>query len=280
MLVFHVDPGSSTSEEMELLKFATEQEVRERGLSQRIHLTIKGRAVLLEPRQKPLDLVTVMALVETARGRLAAEGVHLRGIRVYSRKETGMGPRHVLLKSQGWTEEAKTAEAEARRTGSCTICKTPLPHPSVVGNRWRPYHVRIPLALKIRGQPSCSDLYYERYFRGWGVCKRACLRASGGKCARCGKKVDPAVLKKALTSQDPVVKGFEFDHIVEIAIGGDPLDPSNVQLLCEEPCHLEKTRAFLSSSQRRVAVTAPRALPTPKSVQPTRAPVAPSRTLT
>ncbi|MCI4329887.1 MAG: HNH endonuclease [Thermoplasmata archaeon] len=39
---------------------------------------------------------------------------------------------------------------------------------------------------------------------------------------------------------------LEVDHIVEIARGGAPLDPSNLQTLCRH-CHREKTRRFLRS---------------------------------
>jgi hypothetical protein len=35
--------------------------------------------------------------------------------------------------------------------------------------------------------------------------------------------------------------GFEVDHIIPLCIGGERLDPSNLQCLCR-PCHQEKTR--------------------------------------
>lgn len=52
---------------------------------------------------------------------------------------------------------------------------------------------------------------------------------------------------------------LEVDHIVEIARGGAPLDPANLQTLCRR-CHREKTRRFLRSRGGRSGhrVAAPR----------------------
>lgn len=77
-----------------------------------------------------------------------------------------------------------------------------------------------------RRTADCNDLFYERYYRAWHITVRIVNRRDAG-CQACGGVRGP----------------FEYDHICEVAAGGDPLDPENVQKLCV-PCHRRKTKAF------------------------------------
>ncbi len=67
--------------------------------------------------------------------------------------------------------------------------------------------------------------------RLWRACRAAVYRrvqlANGGRlrCELCGK-FSPT---------------FEVDHVVSIDAGGAWYDHDNLQLLCADPCHIEKT---------------------------------------
>ena len=78
-----------------------------------------------------------------------------------------------------------------------------------------------------RAVVGCNDEFYNRYYRAWHITMRLVNRRDKA-CVRCG---DSGLL--------------EYDHIVEVSRGGDPLDPANVQRLCIR-CHRRKTAAFLA----------------------------------
>lgn len=64
--------------------------------------------------------------------------------------------------------------------------------------------------------------------RAWQATRSRIAQRDGFKCANCGRAWFPW--------RDHV------DHIIELADGGAD-DDSNLQLLCNEPCHREKTEA-------------------------------------
>lgn len=84
---------------------------------------------------------------------------------------------------------------------------------------------------------NCSTPFYDRYYRAWHITRRVVrARNVGYWCA--------GFLRRR--HRPPENEMLEYDHILEIAAGGDPLDPANVQMLCKK-CHREKTRHFLST---------------------------------
>lgn len=80
----------------------------------------------------------------------------------------------------------------------------------------------------------CIDSYWAE--NDWGFIKAMVRRRSGGRCALCRCN--------ARGSRG----GFEFDHVVPIADGGD-FGAQNVRMLCV-PCHRLVTREW---RQRRAA---------------------------
>ena len=80
--------------------------------------------------------------------------------------------------------------------------------------------------------------------RWWPYVKRAVARRAKGRCEGCGWSPEKDPEKRWWVPENGGLH-FEFDHIAEIAAGGDPLDVANVQLLCRR-CHKEKTRRFNS----------------------------------
>lgn len=156
--------------------------------------------------------------------------------------------REHRLDSRGWTGKGKALRERARAEGVCAQCGRKLRSKYPVGDERR--------YLFCWGgvYPNrCSDLFYEAHYQAWGITKRAVLRrvrarfAGQIRCERCQR--EPKEIR-----QDHDLKGFgtysshrvgyEFDHIAEIAAGGDPFDIDNIQLLCLA-CHKRKTAAFL-----------------------------------
>jgi hypothetical protein len=94
----------------------------------------------------------------------------------------------------------------------------------------------------------CRARFDERYGLNWLALKRFVARRAQGRCESCrwSPYRDPTK-----SWWEPYMGGrhFEFDHIKEIAAGGDPLGRSNVQLLCRE-CHRRKTAEFNRSRGR------------------------------
>jgi HNH endonuclease len=139
----------------------------------------------------------------------------------------------------GWTPLGRRllALAAAGRTRNCLACHRPIT-PTETGRNAgkRPaYH---------RG---CSDAFYDLHYRAWHITKRVVWARDGGRCRMCGTSgPDPWPLDSDFR--------WEYDHIVEIARGGDPLDPANVQLVCS-PCHRRKTSSFLSRPRYVIAPT-------------------------
>lgn len=107
-----------------------------------------------------------------------------------------------------------------------------------LGRRWRwkgfPVHHR----------KACSDPFYDRFYRTWHITKRVVFERDGGRCRVC-RKTAGELNTPGVWPPPPL----EYDHIVEVAAGGDPLDPENVQLLCRRD-HARKTSAFLRRHAR------------------------------
>ena len=114
-----------------------------------------------------------------------------------------------------------------------------------------------------RGRDSCADRFYEVHYRSWTTTRRAVLRRVrerfGGdvRCENCERKPREYVRRIVLGQGTPWqfedtlhYSGYEFDHKVELAAGGDPLDVDNVWLLCLR-CHRTKTRRFLKGQSTR-----------------------------
>jgi 5-methylcytosine-specific restriction enzyme A len=69
----------------------------------------------------------------------------------------------------------------------------------------------------------------------WRALVRSLIATRGSRCEACG-----------ITG-----KRIYGDHVVEIADGGAPMDPSNVQLVCPS-CHGKKTAAARAARAARV----------------------------
>lgn len=161
------------------------------------------------------------------------------------------------MNSRGWTDRGKAFIQKARAEGICAQCSRKLRSKYPVGDGRR----RVFCWGGVFPN-RCSDLFYEAHYQAWGIVKRVVLRRVrtrfGGqiRCERCKREPweerrDERFAGGFITLR--VHCGYEFDHITEIAAGGDPLDPTNVQLLCL-PCHKRKTAAFL---RRGVSATLP-----------------------
>jgi len=150
------------------------------------------------------------------------------------------------MRSLGWTEEGRRLIQEAREKGICVSCgrrsKSKLP----LGSARR----------RIACRPSCANEFYEQHYRSWATAKRAVLKrvrtrfAGAIRCERCGhppreiERRQPVEWMKGVYFTTYRHPGYEFDHIVEVAAGGDTQDPANIQLLCLS-CHKRKTARFL-----------------------------------
>jgi 5-methylcytosine-specific restriction endonuclease McrA len=120
-------------------------------------------------------------------------------------------PERVLRDSARWFSEGAELKRSARRDRRCVACSQ---------------------ALATRRTPYCSRLCQWRFQGGyfWDAARTYAIHRDRFTCRACGRRCRVAQL--------------EVDHIVEIARGGAPLDPANLQTLCRG-CHREKTRAFL-----------------------------------
>jgi 5-methylcytosine-specific restriction endonuclease McrA len=80
-------------------------------------------------------------------------------------------------------------------------------------------------SLVPKGSGRCRE--HRKRVSGWesGRLSRSVLRRQGGVCAACGR----------------VPEHPELDHRIPLDRGGTN-DRSNLQVLCDRPCHLEKTR--------------------------------------
>jgi hypothetical protein len=79
---------------------------------------------------------------------------------------------------------------------------------------------------------TCASVYEELYFSSWRVTKSIVRARDGYRCRSC--RADFSLGWKDRRGRP------EFDHIVPISQGGEPLDPANVQMLCGA-CHYAKT---------------------------------------
>lgn len=161
-----------------------------------------------------------------------------------------MSARSEKLKSKGWTDDGWRLIEAARAKGVCAHCGKTLRSKFPVGDPRR--------RVFCWGQPyndhsRCSDLFYETYYQSWSMTKYRVLRRVREKfkgqirCESCGQKPKP-VKKDIGWDGRPwfyeIHCGYEFDHISEIAAGGDPFDVNNVWLICLR-CHRRKTSRFL-----------------------------------
>ena len=110
-----------------------------------------------------------------------------------------------------WFSEGARLKREARQARRCVGCGGTLP---------------------TRRTPYCSRLCQWRFQGGyfWDAARIYALHRDRFTCRACRRRFR--------------VRALEVDHIVEIARGGPPLDPANLQTLCRD-CHREKTRTFL-----------------------------------
>lgn len=117
----------------------------------------------------------------------------------------------MLRDSARWFSEGTRLKREARQARRCVSCGT---------------------ALESRRTPYCSRLCQWRFQGGyfWDAARTYAIHRDRFTCRHCHRRFRVAVL--------------EVDHIVEIARGGPPLDPANLQTLCRT-CHGQKTREFL-----------------------------------
>lgn len=150
-----------------------------------------------------------------------------------------------LMESKGWTQEGRRLIEEARGKGVCVGCGRPSRSKLPLGSARR----------RIACGPICANRFYETYYQSWTTTKRAVTRRvrerfgeircelCGGKPQEISKRVraEKGTWSYAWTYHHP---GYEYDHIVEIAAGGDAQDVNNVQLLCLR-CHRRKTRRFV-----------------------------------
>jgi 5-methylcytosine-specific restriction endonuclease McrA len=161
-----------------------------------------------------------------------------------------MTARSEKLRSKGWTEEGHRLIEEARAKGVCAQCGKRLRSKYPVGDPRR----RVFCWNQGNYPDRCSDIFYRLHYQSWNATKYRVLArvrgANGGgiHCERCGRKPKPFRRDVHRSWSDlgwtEEHCGYEFDHILEISAGGDPLDPSNVQLLCYQ-CHRRKTVSFM-----------------------------------
>jgi 5-methylcytosine-specific restriction endonuclease McrA len=125
-------------------------------------------------------------------------------------------PSRLLRDSARWFSEGARLKRDARLARRCVTCRTELPS---------------------RRSPYCSQLCQWRFQGGyfWDAARTYAFHRDRFTCQSCHRRYRRAQL--------------EVDHIVEIARGGAPLDPANLQTLCHR-CHREKTRAFLRGRGR------------------------------
>jgi 5-methylcytosine-specific restriction endonuclease McrA len=123
--------------------------------------------------------------------------------------------------SIAWFGRGAALRTAARRAASCVECGQAL------RSRRTPYCSR-----------GCRWRFHGRFF--WDAARRVVLRRDHYTCQACGIRARKSSL--------------DVDHIQEIAVGGAPLDYSNLQTLCR-PCHRAKTSRFLR--ERRGALPRP-----------------------
>ena len=126
------------------------------------------------------------------------------------------GPGRVLADSAAWRTVGARRKVEARRMGRCVECFVPLPS-----------------RRTIYCSASCRWRFHGRFF--WDAARVVVLRRDRYTCRACRRRVR--------------ARELDVDHILEIARGGAPLDPTNLQTLCR-PCHRRKTSEFLRSRAR------------------------------
>ncbi|MCI4370056.1 MAG: HNH endonuclease [Thermoplasmata archaeon] len=139
----------------------------------------------------------------------------------------GPRPERVLRDSARWFSEGAELKRVARRERRCAACSQ---------------------GLATRRTPYCSRLCQWRFQAGyfWDAARTYTIHRDRFTCRACARRFRVAQL--------------EVDHIVEIARGGAPLDPANLQTLCKG-CHRAKTLAFLRG-RVRARTSAP---PAPRS---------------
>lgn len=136
---------------------------------------------------------------------------------------TSHRPERILRDSARWFSEGTALKRAARRDRSCVACSGALP---------------------TRRTPYCSRLCQWRFQAGyfWDAARTYAIHRDRFTCRTCARRFR--------------VGQLEVDHILEIARGGAPLDPANLQTLCRG-CHRDKTRAFLRGRSARGFPVAP-----------------------
>ncbi len=158
-----------------------------------------------------------------------------------------MSARSEKLASKGWTDEGRRLLDAARSKGMCAQCGTKLRSKYPIGDRRRRS-----FCWNQGNYPNrCTDIFFRKHFQSWAATKYAVLaRARGAdrklRCEQCRQEPKPTrrVAERQWEKSVEEHCGYEFDHTVELACGGDPLDPANVRLLCLR-CHRRKTARFL-----------------------------------
>ena len=148
--------------------------------------------------------------------------------RTVSGAPPSLHPR-LLRDSARWFTEGARRKLEARNARRCVSCGSQL------SSRRTPYCSRL-----------CQWRFQGGYF--WDAARTYAIHRDRFTCRSCGHRFR--------------VRALEVDHIVEIARGGPPLDPANLQTLCRD-CHREKTRAFLRGRSRTPLPGKPVPAPTP-----------------
>ena len=124
--------------------------------------------------------------------------------------------------NEGWTSRGLARKKWALEHERCAYCGDPLPK----GHRL--------YCSRECGWRFVEDPRYHRRLLLWSRI-RAEVLWEHKTCQICG--VNPS---------------SEVDHIIEVAVGGDPFAKSNLQALCST-CHKRKTAKFLSSRVVRSA---------------------------
>ncbi|MFX0172749.1 MAG: HNH endonuclease [Candidatus Hodarchaeota archaeon] len=101
-----------------------------------------------------------------------------------------------------------------------------------------------------------SELYVN-HFDWQGGLRSYIMKRDNYSCVKCGYKESDysyiwkldykerkSLMKKKFPNVRYLIPILEVDHIIPIAMGGDPFDRENLQTLCEV-CHKEKTKEDL-----------------------------------
>lgn len=142
--------------------------------------------------------------------------------------------------------------------GTCRWCGEPITFGRVGARRWhdgrepQPAHLRDEGAVK---EPACLQIYL--LLSKPSATSPALLELAGLEyaCAECGRRPEAHERVK-----------FDVDHRVPLADGGEHA-LSNLQLLCNDPCHKAKTAREAGERAARRRAALPPAPPPPPDPQ-------------